>query len=100
MARLRVRVVEVRGYCAAGYKPGDTFVIDGFVVRGGVPVCIHALSAMMTLASPMLKGVPAEKLGIGEGRKGYVQCPDPGPPYTDGGSVVFELEVEEQDSQG
>ena len=27
-----------------------------------------------------------------EGNKAYVQCVDPGKPYTDGGTVVFEIE--------
>ena len=42
--------------------------------------------------SPLLKGVSAKTLGIGETNDiGYVQCPDPGKPYTPGGTVVFQL---------
>jgi len=54
------------------------------------------LASMLTLLSPFLKGVSAKVLGIGkEDDVGYVQCPDPGKPYTCGGTVVFELRREE-----
>jgi len=47
---------------------------------------------MLTLLSPFLKGVSAKTLGISsEDDVGYVQCPDPGRPYTCGGTVVFRL---------
>jgi len=47
---------------------------------------------LLTLITPFLKGVSARDLGIGsEDNVGYVQCPDPGKPYTCGGTVVFEL---------
>jgi hypothetical protein len=50
---------------------------------------------MLTLLAPFLKGISARALGIGKGdNTGYVQCPDPGAPYTCGGTVVFELRRE------
>jgi hypothetical protein len=50
---------------------------------------------MLTLLAPLLKGVPATALGIGrDDDAGYTQCPDPGQPYTCGGTVVFELKRE------
>jgi uncharacterized repeat protein (TIGR04076 family) len=94
--RVRVCVKEVRGSCAMGYRPGDCFVIERFYISEvGKGICIHALSSMLTLLSPFLKGVSAKVLGIGEQDDvGYVQCPDPGKPYTCGGTVVFELRRE------
>jgi len=94
--RVRVCVKEVNGNCAMNYKPGDCFTVERFYVSGvGRGVCIHALGSMLTLLSPLLKGVSARVLGIGEqGDIGYVQCPDPGRPYTCGGTVVFELKRE------
>jgi len=103
--RVRVCVREVRGNCAMGYEPGDCFVVERFYISEvGKGICIHALSSMLTLLSPFLKGVSAKVLGIGEQEKvlgigeqddvGYVQCPDPGKPYTCGGTVVFELRRE------
>jgi hypothetical protein len=50
---------------------------------------------MLTLLMPFLKGMPARELGMGkEENIGYVQCPDPGEPYTCGGTVLFELRRE------
>ncbi|MEM0017751.1 MAG: TIGR04076 family protein [Candidatus Korarchaeum sp.] len=93
MYELLVVIEEVRGRCAAGYKPGDRFLMRGFYLERmqEARVCLHALSSMLTLVSPMLKGVPAEALGVGSGDLAYVQCPDPGPPVTCGGTVVFRL---------
>jgi hypothetical protein len=46
---------------------------------------------MLTLLSPLLKGVSARVLGIGEQNDiGYVQCPDPRKPYTYEGTSLFE----------
>jgi len=91
--RVKVRVKEVKGKCAIGYKPGECFTVEKYYIRDvGRGVCIHALASMLTLLSPFLKGVSARTLGIGtEDDVGYVQCPDPGKPYTCGGTVVFEL---------
>jgi len=47
---------------------------------------------MITLLMPFLKDVSARELGIGKKDDvGYIQCPDPGTPYTDGGTVIFEM---------
>jgi len=94
--RVRVCVKEVKGSCAMDYKSGDCFTVERFYVSdAGRGICIHALSSMLTLLSPLLKGVSAKDLGIGERDDvGYVQCPDPGRPYTCGGTVVFELKRE------
>jgi len=94
--RAKVYVKEVKGKCAMGYKPGDCFVVEKYFIKNiGRGVCIHALASMLTFLSPFLKGVSAKVLGIGiEDDVGYVQCPDPGKPYTDGGTVIFELRRE------
>ena len=59
--RVYVTVKEVRGYCAAGYKPGDAFIIEGFYIKSmqSTRICLHALSSMLTLLMPFLKGVSA-----------------------------------------
>jgi len=63
--RVGVCVKEVKGDCAMGYKPGDCFTVERFYVSGvGKDICIHALSSMLTLLSPFLKGVSAEVLNI------------------------------------
>jgi len=95
--RVYVIVKEVRGHCAIGYKPGDTFIVEKYYIlpNQNVKICLHALNSMLTLLMPFIKGIPAKTLGIGkEDDIGYVQCPDPGKPYTCGGTVVFELRRE------
>ncbi len=91
-----VEVVEVRGKCAAGYRPGDNFKIKGFYIDssdvGKTKICIHAFTAMMSLLSPFIHGVSARLLGIGDkDDEGYLQCPDPGKPFTCGGTVIFKI---------
>jgi uncharacterized repeat protein (TIGR04076 family) len=93
---VKITVKEVRGHCAAGYKPGDEIQAEKFYIKPTqLPICLHALAAMLTLLTPFMKGIPATALGIGtQDHIGYVQCPDPGPPYTCGGTVLFELRRE------
>ncbi len=45
------------------------------------------------------KGIKPSELGLGRGRKAYVQCLDPGPPYTDGGTVIFEIKVVQDEAE-
>lgn len=94
--RIVVTVKDVKGCCPI-YKVGDRMVFEDFYLRSrdSENVCIHALSAMLSLLSPFLRGCSAVELGIGsEEDVGYLQCPDPGPPYTRGGVVTFELRQE------
>ncbi|MEM4452820.1 MAG: TIGR04076 family protein [Desulfurococcaceae archaeon] len=98
--RVRVMVKEVKGSCALGLKLGDEFVVEKFYVQlqQNTRICLHALVGMSSLLLPFLKGVSARELGIGtKDDVGYVQCPDPGRPYTTGGTVVFELKREKID---
>ena len=76
--------------------PAGGALVERFYIKGaGKGVCLHALAAMLTLLAPLLKGAPATALGIGkEEDTGYAQCPDPGEPYTCGGTVIFELKRE------
>jgi len=95
--RIHVTVKEVKGYCTAGYRPGNSFEIEWFYIKPNqdVKICLHALNSMLTLLMPFIKGVSAKALGIGEEDDiGYIQCPDPGEPYTKGGTVIFELRRE------
>jgi len=94
--RLTITVKEVRGKCPV-YRPGDKIVIDDFYVnaRESKDVCMHAFSAMLTLIWALAHGYSARELGIGsEDKVGYLQCPDPGPPHTKGGTVLFEIKRE------
>jgi len=91
---VEVIVKKVEGYCAAGYEPGTSFIVRGFYIPENQTerICLHALGSMLTLLMPFLKGISARDLGIGlTDDVGYIRCPDPGAPYTCGGSVLFEL---------
>ncbi len=90
-----IEVVKVKGKCALNYRVGDRIVVDGFYIdpkNNNARICIHALTSMTSLLSPFLHGVSAKLLGIGKDEdEGYLQCPDPGKPYTCGGTVVFRV---------
>jgi len=94
---MRYRVIatvrEVKENCPI-YRSGDKIVFEDFCAKSSESkdICIHALVGTSTLLSAFLRGTSAKDLGIGiEPDRGYVQCPDPGPPYTKGGTVIFEL---------
>jgi len=94
--RVIIEVKEVRGLCPL-YKPRDQIILKDFYINSNhsKDVCIHLLSAASTLLSAFIHGSSAIRLGIGSRKDvGYLQCPDPGPPYTKGGTVVFELRRE------
>jgi len=92
--RIRIRVKEVKGFCPL-YKPGDEIILDGYYINAkesNTPICMHAFLAIASLLSAFSHGASARDLGIGEKENiGYLQCPDPGPPHTKGGTVLFEL---------
>jgi uncharacterized repeat protein (TIGR04076 family) len=91
--RIRVEIVEVRGKCPV-YEVGDSFLVEmpKLVVKPETKVCVHAFIAIQTFLQALARGYSAKKLGIGsKDDEGYVQCPDPGPPYTSGGTVIFKL---------
>ncbi len=95
--RLVVTVKEIQGKCPL-YQVGDQLVLDKFYIntKKSKNVCMRAFSAMLTLLSPFIHGSSAIELGIGTKENvGYLQCPDPGPPYTEGGTVLFEVKREE-----
>ncbi|MFB0503578.1 MAG: TIGR04076 family protein [Candidatus Bathyarchaeia archaeon] len=97
MYRVTIDVKEIGGRCPV-YAIGDRITLDGYCIdsRMSSNICMHAFSAMLTLLSAFAHGSSAIDLGIGEKEDvGYLQCPDPGPPYTNGGTVLFELRRKE-----
>ncbi len=59
-------------------------------------LCVHALGSMLSMIVALSSGASFKDLGLAkeEGDVGYVQCLDPGPPYTPGGTVIFEIRRE------
>lgn len=95
--RLKITVKDIRGECPV-YKLGDKIVIEEpkIVVEESDAICIHALASMLTMLVPLSRGVSFKELGLakGEDEVGYIQCLDPGKPYTTGGTVIFEIRRE------
>ncbi|GAB6100805.1 TIGR04076 family protein [Thermococcus atlanticus] len=94
MERLTVRVVEIRGKCPV-FKRGDRIVIEGpkINLEETDAICTHAFASLLPYIVALRKGIKPRELGLGRGEKAYIQCLDPGPPYTDGGTVIFEITV-------
>jgi uncharacterized repeat protein (TIGR04076 family) len=90
---LEIKVHEIRGECPV-YKVGDKMVIDGpkIVLEETDAVCVHALSTLLHYVVALDEGADPVKLGLTkleEKEYAYMQCVDPGEPYTHGGTVVF-----------
>jgi len=95
--RLIITVKEIRGNCPV-FKVGDKIVIESpkIVVSKTDNLCIHAFGCMLSMVVPLSHGISFKQLGLAKAKeeKGYIQCLDPGRPYTDGGTVVFEIKRE------
>ena len=90
---VRVRVAAVDGHCAV-HHVGDQFQVTGASLKSTVPVCIHALPSLLHYALAIREGTSPVDLGLAKsGNVARVACPDPGPPLTDGGVVIFEMEL-------
>lgn len=88
-----IKVEEIKGSCPIFHK-NDRIVIKNAIIdlQNTDAVCIHAIHSLVHFALALREGADPEKLGLTtEGDKAYVQCPDPGPPYTLGGTVVFSI---------
>ncbi len=76
------------------YEKGDRIVIDGpeIVVEESDALCTHTLSTLLHYTTVLeQKWCPVE-LGLTtpqEPDQAYLQCVDPGAPYTEGGTVIF-----------
>ena len=91
MSTLIIEVVEIRGTCPV-HKIGDRIVVEGPRIDLGRTdsVCIHALPSLLHYVVALREGVDPKTLGLStDGRNAYIQCLDPGPPYTEGGTVIF-----------
>jgi len=92
--RLIITVKEIRGKCPV-FSLGDKMVFEEpeIVLEETDAVCVHSLGAMLTMLVALSRGASFKELGLAvrEGELGYLQCLDPGQPYTRGGTVVFEI---------
>ncbi len=90
---VRVKVAAIDGKCDV-HQVGDVFYIRGAKLDAKVPVCIHALPSILQYALALREGADPVEMGAARaGTVARVACPDPGPPLTDGGMAIFELEL-------
>ena len=92
---LEIEVVEVRGYCPV-HKVGDKIVIDDpkIVLEKTDSLCTHALSSLLHYVLVLESGADRVRLGLSkpdDKENAYIQCLDPGEPYTSGGTVIFRI---------
>ena len=103
MYRLIVTVENICGRCPV-FKVGDKIVVESpkIIVNRTDNMCVHALGCMLSMFVPLGRGISFKQLGLAteENEKGYVQCLDPGKPYTDGGTVLFEIRRERIQASG
>ena len=88
-----IKVCEVRGNCPV-YKVGDRIVIDDpkIVLEKTDALCTHALSSLLHYTLVLERGADPAELGLSKSEDrnhAYIQCVDPGEPYTSGGTVIF-----------
>jgi len=90
-----IEVIEVKGNCPV-YKVGDKIVINGpkIDLKETDAICIHALPTLLHYALALREGADPVKLGLtteDDPEHAYLQCVDPGEPYTKGGTVIFRI---------
>ena len=91
---LEIVIHEIKGRCPV-YKVGDKIVIDDprIVLEKTSALCTHALSTLHHYVLILEHDWCPVKLGLTNPEDpdtAYMQCVDPGTPYTEGGTVIFE----------
>jgi uncharacterized repeat protein (TIGR04076 family) len=90
---LEIIVHEIKGHCPV-YKEGDRIIIRDpeINLEKTDALCTHALSTILHYTTilehdwiPLALGLTSED----DQDHAYLQCVDPGKPYTDGGTVIF-----------
>ena len=88
-----IEVIDIKGTCPV-FKIGDKMMINEaqIDINSTDAVCIHALPSLIHFSLALREGVDPVKLGLStEEGVAYVQCPDPGKPFTPGGTVIFRI---------
>ena len=90
---LEIVVHRIKGKCPV-YKVGDRITIKNpeIVLHKTDALCTHALSTLLHYALILEHSWCPVKLGLttpDNPEHAYLQCVDPGEPYTEGGTVIF-----------
>lgn len=89
---LEIKVCKIRGKCPV-HRVGDRIIVDGpsIILNKTDALCVHALSTLLHYVVALEEGADLIKLGLSKDKEhAYMQCVDPGTPYTEGGTVIFE----------
>lgn len=76
------------------FEVGDKILIEDprILIDETDALCTHALSTLLHYVIALERGVDPRVLGLSkDGENSYLQCVDPGEPYTEGGTVVFRI---------
>jgi uncharacterized repeat protein (TIGR04076 family) len=92
---LEIEVCEIRGNCPI-HKVGDKIIVDDprIMLEKTDALCTHALSSLLHYVLILESGANPVQLGLSktdDKNHAYIQCVDPGEPYTDGGTVIFKV---------
>ena len=92
---LEITVHEIRGKCPV-HNVGDKIIVDDpkIVLESTDALCTHALSSLLHYVLVLEAGADPVRLGLtkpDDQEHAYIQCVDPGSPYTDGGTVIFRI---------
>ena len=90
---LELTVHEIKGYCPV-YKQGDKILINDpeIDLENTDALCTHALSTLLHYTTILEHNWCPVQLGLTTNHDpdhAYMQCVDPGTPYTQGGTVIF-----------
>jgi len=90
---LKIQVHKILGHCPV-HKEGDVITVDDpeIVLDRTDALCTHALSTLLHYSTILEHHWCPVELGLtteDDPDHAYMQCVDPGKPYTDGGTVIF-----------
>jgi uncharacterized repeat protein (TIGR04076 family) len=90
---LEIELHEIKEHCPV-YNKGDKIVIydPEIDLEKTDALCTHAFLTLLHYGLILEYDWCPEKLGLTTGadsENAYMQCVDPGKPYTDGGTVIF-----------
>ena len=92
---LEITVHEIKGNCPV-YEVGDRIVVENPFIKleETDALCTHALSTILHYVLVLEYYWCPLKLGLtkkDDQDHAYIQCLDPGKPYTEGGTVIFKV---------
>ena len=90
---LEIIVHDIKGICPV-YKKGDIITVNDpeIILDKTDALCTHALSTLLHYTTILQRNWCPVELGLTTEQDkdhAYMQCVDPGKPYTHGGTVVF-----------